>query len=514
MKLSYSIILAAIACAPLGSWAQQTIYPEKDYKNVFVEVQMKRVFPDNKTFADAIPLFSADSISKWYALEKNQTGFALNTFVKNNFQTRTTGSGANPASTKDVVQHIEELWTLLERQPAAQQRPSSLIPLPHPYIVPGGRFQEVYYWDSYFTMLGLEVSGKTALIENILDNFAYLIDTYGHIPNGNRSYFLSRSQPPYFALMVSLLAQKEGDHFIVKYLPQLQKEYDYWMDKRTGTSHKVVMRDGMILNRYWDQKATPREESFFEDSTLAIGKPNRELLYRNLRSGAESGWDFSTRWFSDGAHLSTISTTDILPVDLNCLLYNLEKTLDKGYALTGNIKKSQAFSRMAHIRKRAIEKYFYNPKDGWYYDYIISKKARSSEKTIAGITPFFFKIPHLGKIQKAATIIEKDFLKSGGVVTTLRNSGQQWDAPNGWAPLQWITIEALNQYREKELAETIAKRWIALNTRVFENTGKLMEKYNVENTTLSAGGGEYPSQDGFGWTNGVLLKLIKMYGKH
>ncbi len=513
MKFTFRVLTTILILSPFWGWSQKIIYPEKDYKELFVYVQMGRVFADNKTFADAVPLSSTDSIGYWYSNYKKISGFRLDTFVKNHFQIRTIAVNNNIEKTQDVVQHIEELWTLLERQPNTQLQPSSLIPLPHEYIVPGGRFQEVYYWDSYFTMLGLQESGKTELIENILDNFAYLIDTYGHIPNGNRSYFLSRSQPPYFSLMVSLLAKQKGENIIVKYLPQLQKEYDYWMDKRSGTSHKVVLRDGSMLNRYWDQKSTPREESFYEDSSLAVGQSNRETLYKNLRSGAESGWDFSTRWFADGENLSTINTTDILPVDLNCLLYNLERTLEKGYSISGNLKKSTAFSQLARRRKRAIEKYFYNTKDGWYYDYILSKKRRSSEKTIAGITPFFFKISHIGKIRKAASIVEKDFLKSGGVVTTLHKSGQQWDAPNGWAPLQWITIEGLNNYKEKELAETIAKRWISLNTKVFENTGKLMEKYNVEDTNLMAGGGEYPSQDGFGWTNGVLLKLIKIYGK-
>ncbi|MFT4203593.1 MAG: alpha,alpha-trehalase TreF [Chitinophagaceae bacterium] len=506
-------IVVFLFSVPVFGFSQKIVYPEKDYKDLFVDVQMRRLFPDNKTFADATPMSPTDSIAGWFAAYRTDNGFKLDTFVQNHFRLTAVPTTKNIEATKSVVKHIEDLWNVLERRPDTEEQPSSRIPLPHGYIVPGGRFQEVYYWDSYFTMLGLEESGKLELIAHILDNFAYLVDTYGHIPNGNRSYFLSRSQPPYFALMVSLLAQHNGDSVIVHYLPQLQKEYDYWMDKRSGTSHKVVLRDGSVLNRYWDQKTTPREESFYEDSSLAVGKSNRALLYRNLRSGAESGWDFSTRWFADGQHLATINTTDILPVDLNCLLYNLEKTLQKGYALSGNTKKSLAFSRLARNRKRAIEKYFYNKKDGWYYDYIISRKRLSTEKTIAGITPFFFKIPHIGKITQAEAIVQKDFLKPGGIVTTLRHSGQQWDAPNGWAPLQWITISALNNYKEKDLAKTIATRWMKLNTQVFENTGKLMEKYNVEDTSLTAGGGEYPSQDGFGWTNGVLLKLVKMYGE-
>ncbi|PZP46036.1 MAG: hypothetical protein DI598_12570, partial [Pseudopedobacter saltans] len=179
---------------------QTILFPEKDYKDLFIAVQMNRVFPDNKTFADATPRHSADTLRSWFQLYKQNNGFQLDTFVTNNFQLQTVSPIENIEKTKNVVQHIEELWTLLERQPIRQQQASTLIPLPHPYIVPGGRFQEVYYWDSYFTMLGLQVSGKYELMEHIIDNFAYLIDQYGHIPNGNRSYFLSRSQPPYFSL--------------------------------------------------------------------------------------------------------------------------------------------------------------------------------------------------------------------------------------------------------------------------------------------------------------------------
>jgi len=123
----------------------------------------------------------------------------------------------------------------------------------------------------------------------------------------------------------------------------------------------------------------------------------------------------------------------------------------------------------------------------------------------------YFKIASPEQAKAVASIIEKNFLQSGGVTTTLETTGQQWDAPNGWAPLQWITIQGLENYGMHDLAKETATRWIALNKKVYQRTGKLMEKYNVYDTALDAGGGEYPSQDGFGWTNGVLLKLLKMY---
>ncbi|RYF48743.1 MAG: trehalase, partial [Cytophagaceae bacterium] len=146
-------------------------------------------------------------------------------------------------------------------------------------------------------------------------------------------------QPPFFSLMVELLAQKRGHEIYVKYLPQLVKEYYFWMDG-AGGHHVVKLKDGM-LNRYYDEGDYPRDESYREDVLEARkSKQDNRAFYRNIRSAAESGWDFSSRWFADGEHLSTIQTTDIIPVDLNCLLYNLERVIEKGYAIKGDQKQS------------------------------------------------------------------------------------------------------------------------------------------------------------------------------
>lgn len=200
--------------------------------------------------------------------------------------------------------------------------------------MPGGRFREVYYWDSYFTMLGLAESGHWDKVADMVANFAHEIDTYGHIPNGNRSYYLSRSQPPFFALMVELLAQHEGDAALKQYLPQMQKEYAYWMDGvenlQAGQQEKrvVKLQDGTLLNRYWDDRDTPRPESWVEDIATAKSNPNRPAteIYRDLRSAAASGWDFSSRWMDNPHQLNTLRTTSIVPVDLNSLMFKMEKS--------------------------------------------------------------------------------------------------------------------------------------------------------------------------------------------
>ncbi|MGZ5287425.1 MAG: trehalase family glycosidase, partial [Flavisolibacter sp.] len=167
---------------------------------------------------------------------------------------------------------------------------------------------------------------------------------------------------------------------------------------------------------------------------------------------------------------------------------------------------------LATRRKKAINKYCWSSQLKFFTDYLTYTKKPSASLTLAGMFPFFLNISDSSKMKLyAIKTLNEVFVKAGGVVTTNNTTGQQWDAPNGWAPLQWVTIIGLENYGKHEQAALIANRWVALNKKVFASTGRLMEKYNVVNTSLEAGGGEYPSQDGFGWTNGVLLAIIKKY---
>jgi alpha,alpha-trehalase len=390
---------------------------------------------------------------------------------------------------------------------------SSLLALPYPYIVPGGRFREIYYWDSYFTMLGLFESGEDVMAENMIKNFAFLINEYGHIPNGNRTYYLGRSQPPYFACMLGLLAEKKGNAVYAIYLDALEKEYNYWMDKTEPTKHVVKMPDGSILNRYYDQLDIPRQESFAEDEATAKNATDKKAVYRHLRSAAESGIDFSARWFRDGKSLSTIETTNYIPVDLNCLIYNLEMALAKAQKERGNMVKQRYYEQIAERRKKAVLKYCWSPTAGYFVDYNFKTNKQNKVLILNGMMPLFFDMATKAQAAKVANVIKTKFLQPGGAVTTVHRTGEQWDAPNGWAPLEWLTIRGLLNYQFEDLAKEISTRWIKLNVDVYNRTGKLLEKYNVMDTNLESGGGEYPTQDGFGWTNGVLIKLIGMYGK-
>jgi alpha,alpha-trehalase len=317
-------------------------------------------------------------------------------------------------------------------------------------------------------------------------------------------------------LIIRVLAEGKGDAIFKKYLPFLQKEYDFWMDgekqlsdEKPAINHVVKLKDGSVLNRYWDKSDQPRPESYKEDVALVkdLDRPAGEV-YRHIRSAAESGWDFSSRWFGDGQYMASIQTTDIIPVDLNALLYHLELTLSKAYEINADSVQSALYSQKAETRKSALNQYCWDEKEGFYLDYNFVARDFTKIPSLAAMYPLYFNMVEQSQADSAASKIERDFLKDGGVLTTLVETGQQWDAPNGWAPLQWITIKGLRNYGHNELAEQIKRRWVDLNVKVYKNTGKMVEKYNVVDINLEAGGGEYPVQDGFGWTNGVLLKLL------
>lgn len=514
--------LAASSAATVPNATAATLLPPPSqlYGDLFVAVQTAQLYPDQKTFVDATPDTDPATIMQLYQQRKSQPGFSLKAFVDQHFTPPAQG-GVTPPPNQTLREHIDWLWPQLTRTTPTAPPYSSLIPMPKPYVVPGGRFREGYYWDTYFTMLGLQVSGREDLVDDMLDNFAHLIDTVGHIPNGNRTYYASRSQPPFFAYMVTLAAQAEGDKVYQKYLPALRKEYAYWMQGESTTPrgqaarHVVAMPDGAVLNRYWDASDTPRDESYLEDVTTAKAASGRAAndVYRDLRAGAESGWDYSSRWLGDGKTLATIRTTSIVPVDLNSLMFHLERTIVKGCTVTHDVRCVIDFSGRAARRALAINRWLWN-RGGYYGDYDWQLRKPRDGVTAAALYPLFAGVAWPERAKATAREVRKTLLQPGGLATTTETTGQQWDAPNGWAPLQWIAIEGLRRYGEPALAKDIGTRFLADVKHVYATEGKLVEKYVVEGAGQGGGGGgEYPLQDGFGWTNGVTLKLLQMYGE-
>ena len=516
MNFSRTLIGALLACtiasAPLAAQQQQQQSPADIYGPLFVAVQTQRIFPDGKTFVDAVPKRAPDAIMADYRRAAPTTPEALRAFALANFAV----PGVNDRDPKSLRHHIRALWPTLVRQPAPVAAGSSALPMGAPYVVPGGRFREIYYWDSYFTMLGLAVDGQQPLVESMLADFTDTIERYGHIPNGMRTYYLGRSQPPFYALMIDLSTDPAQ---AARHLAALRREHAYWMKGATcldssGACERVVrMPDGTLLNRYWDDRPLPRDESYAEDVATAKEDPSRPAatLYRHLRAGAESGWDYSSRWLADPQRLSSIRTTDIVPVDLNSLMLVMEESIARRSAAAGDRAGAAQFAALARKRKAALDRYFWVAKEDRYADWDRIARTPTARLSAATLFPLFAGAASPRQAAAVAATVRKSLLAPGGLRTTPLRTGQQWDSPNGWAPLQWVAIAGLEKAGQPTLAHDIAKRWIDTVVTAYAETGKMLEKYDVEEHK-PGGGGEYPTQDGFGWTNGVASAILERYG--
>jgi alpha,alpha-trehalase len=488
--------------------------PADQYGDLFIAVQEQRIFGDGKTFVDAAPRTAPVEIMRLFHAEAPKTKAELRRFVLEHF----TVPGVNDKANASLREHVRGLWPQLTRADARSPRVenSSLIRVPHSYVVPGGRFRESYYWDSYFTMLGLKADGRADLVESMLDNFTALVERFGHIPNGTRTYYLSRSQPPFFALMLDLSEQKDPA-IRARRLAALRREHAYWMAGETCVrktkqpcERVVPMPDGSVLNRYWDDRDTPRDESFAEDRETAALAPTRpaEKIYRDLRAGAESGWDFSSRWLADPQNLSTIRTTTIVPVDLNALLWVMETRIADGCRQVADTRCRIEFTRRADQRKASVDRYLWVSRKSRYADWSLTDRKPTSVVSSATLFPLFVGMASSAQGKAVARTTRDKLVAPGGLRTTRLRTGQQWDAPNGWAPLQWVGIDGLEHYGQKDLAHDIAKRWIQTVDVTYRENGKMLEKYDVEERR-PGGGGEYPLQDGFGWTNGVTSAILE-----
>jgi len=509
-------LVLCIANATAEEAARAPEPPDQQLAPLFQQVQRAHLFADQKTFADAVPHQPAAAVLADWQTAQRQPGYTLRDFVATRFTLPGDAPAYVPPAGETLRAHIEGLWPVLQRHTTTVDPHGSLLPLPHPYVVPGGRFREVYYWDSYFTLLGLASSQRWQQVRDMVDNFAWQLDQYGHIPNGNRSYYLSRSQPPFFSLMVELLARHEGDDAYRRYLPQLRIEHAFWMHGAEGLApgqarERVVrLADGQLLNRYWDARAVPRTESWTDDLATAAQASQRppSQVYRDLRAGAESGWDFSSRWLDDPAQLSSIRTTAIVPVDLNSLLFQLEQTLARASTASGARDDARHYQQLAASRRAAINTQLWDARQGYYVDRDLDSGQQRPALTAAALFPLWLKIADAAQARRTADAVEAGLLRSGGLLTTQHDTGQQWDAPNGWAPLQWVAVDGLQQYGQQALARTLGVRFLRTVQSVYDRDGKLVEKYVVDGSASGGGGGEYPLQDGFGWSNGVTLALL------
>ncbi|XP_072049493.1 trehalase-like [Amphiura filiformis] len=505
------------------------------------------IYNDSKTFVDLHLKGSPDDVLVAFAKVKDPDDTAvMSNFVKTHFD----GPGTefmewiprdweqNPEFLSKIKDHtlrewakdLNRLWKKLGRKikpdVCDNQDRYTLIYLEQPFIIPGGRFREFYYWDSYWIMKGLLVCGMTTTVRGMLSNFAYLADKFGFIPNGNRIYYTIRSQPPFFIPSVyNYLKATDNFDFVRTLLPILEKEYMFWMTNRSVEVQKPGGDESFVLNRYDVNTDKPRPESFREDSDEcpSCSKEEQARIYSNLAAGAESGWDFSSRWLKHNEKdLKNIRTSQIVPVDLNSVLCLNEKILAELFKRDGDQSKADTYTKAHQRRIRAIQEIFWDDDVGVWLDFDLELSRNRNEFYPSNIMPMWAKCYSTdngnaeieGKVVK---YLEKLGVLNypGGIPTSLHDTDQQWDYPNAWPPLQEIVIQAFDSSslpKAKEYAFKLAQNWTITNWKAYKKKGIMFEKYDVEKQGVPGHGGEYDTVIGFGWTNGVILTLLEKYG--
>lgn len=451
----------------------------------------------------------------------------------------------------EFFQEIHVLWKQLLRTFNTSSNPEachSFLSQKFPFVVPGGRFLEAYYWDSYFIIRGLLVSEMFLTAKGHIMNFLDFVKTYGFVPNGARVYYLNRSQPPLLTAMVASYYEATNDlSFLLEALPTLDLEYLYWEQKKLPSPYN--------LNIYNTSNKEPRPEAFVEDFNhgLSIQKEKLAQFYNDIASGAESGWDFSSRWFQFYNNPTTIQTSSIIPTDLNAILYRNEQTLSrlhwKVFSLFPNNTNSsvyaQYYQNQADQRLEKMKEHLLFNGEIWKdfnwrnASFVMNSYASAFTLLWANITyqlqPFFekeisnFLLP-LKKDSSSTLLmdlyhgdnnISENYRQARyryisnniqGIPASFVESGQQWDFPNAWAPLEWFAIEGLSIIGRDDLSLLVAQKFLTACFCGWRATGYLNEKYNVSQIGRTGGGGEYHPQVGFGWTNGVVLMILEKFG--
>lgn len=338
-------------------------------------------------------------------------------------------------------------------------------------------------------ILGLKISKLHQLTKDIVNNFLYELKTFGIIPNSSELAHLSRSQPPVLTSMIDEVWDGDIEWLYMAYQWAKIEYKEVWMDKNTHFHEQIG------LNKYYDRL----------DSMLRI-KGEAYIHYNELyipssfwqeRVEAESGWDYTGRFHRQCGNF--------IPVDLNSLLYKYETDLAKFSRILNLNNEAAEWDQRSLKRKRLMDNYLWNQQVGMYFDYNFVNKKQSSYYSLASFYPLWAKIASRQQAKMVVNYLPL-FLQRGGLATSNVTSGYQWDFPNGWAPLQWLTIEGLRNYGYHQNAYEIAKRWINLCTLVYLDSGKLYEKYNVVEMNINTAG-RYPSQEGFGWTNAIYQKI-------
>jgi alpha,alpha-trehalase len=400
-----------------------------------------------------------------------------------------------------------------------------LLYLPNPYVVPGGRFNEMYGWDSYFIQVGLLRDGEIDLAKNMIDNFLYEIDKYGMILNANRSYYLTRSQPPFLTEMIlGVYNQTHDKTWLAKTIPAIEKYYRLWTTQphltASGLSRYYDFGEGPapeVLAAERDEKGLThydRVRDYFRshpvtdfDVRLYYNRANdslTNLYYKSDRSMRESGFDPSNRFGPFNADCIHYN-----PVDLNSLLYQMEIDAAEISTQLGNSHAANLWRSRANRRRMLINRLMWDFKEGLYFDYNFQT---NRVRHYPFITTFFPLWAGIASKDQAALVAAnlRLFEREGGLMTSTFVSGSQWDAPYGWAPTEMIAVKGLRRYGLNDEADRVTINFLSTILKEYLRTGTILEKYDVVKRAAEVKGLEFgykSNEIGFGWTNAAFEEL-------
>jgi alpha,alpha-trehalase len=446
-----------------------------------------------------------------------------------------------PKRAREFSQGLKRVWLELCRvtplpSPVSPSDRSSIIPLPHPFFIPGGRFRECYYWDTYWVVKGLLCCDMATSARHCTENLLSLVDRFGFVPNGNRVYYLNRSQPPTLAITVEAVLNHANEPDLVwlaKCVPALDQEYKQFIDSHAAMQYDKSITDPLCV--YRADSTRPRPESWSEDAataalSLSLSGESKEdypaapQVYAHLAAGAESGWDFSSRWFvHPEAGISSINTTDVVPVCLNSILVATEKALARFHLMLGHKADVERYARAAKARTRALNSVLWNREEKFWCDFNVKQGQSTGRLAASGIYPLWAQCwPDTWTWADANTFVDffvndSGLLLHGGVAATAFVSEEQWDYPNSWPPLVDFAVTGLENLERAfpkcgagEVARNLAERTLLTMHTGWAASGAMHEKYDGSKIDGSRGnGGEYEPQLGFGWTNGVALDFMK-----
>ncbi|XP_066585009.1 trehalase-like [Prorops nasuta] len=514
-------------------------------------VQLAEIFNDSKTFVDLyqyndpeITLANFQTLMRETNNNPNRTQIAK--YVSENFAQQDELISydlpdwqENPPILKNIqdvnfrqwAKDLNAIWRTLARKirPSVKENPQrhSIIYVENGFIIPGGRFKEFYYWDSYWVIEGLLLCNMPQTAKGMIDNFISMVDRFGFIPNGGRVYYLMRSQPPMLIPMVDKYLEATNDQkYLSSIIATLDKEFSFWQNNKTVRVEKNCKT--YTLARYSVDSSGPRPESYREDYTLSQKLPEEQRIpfYNDIIAAAESGWDFSHRWYKvsgDGEmSLLNISTSSFIPVELNAILQRNARLMSLFHARLGNVEKSKSYEKVARDYQIAIDEVLWNDEEGAWLDYDINTNQGHKSFYPSNVAPLYTmsydksKAPYYARKIVAYLKNNKIDTYYGGTPASLLQTGEQWDYPNAWPPLQSFVVAGLHQTADKQaiqFSEELCDRWLKANYKGYVEYDKMFEKYSAIEPGQAGGGGEYQIQTGFGWTNGVVLGFFELCTK-